>query len=295
MSALKSAVMVNIQSHTKTILEFPRVGIVRFYGNNSNGKSVLVKVLNDVVSNAITRPSNRRSIIRRGHEYGELMMTRYDGTTLFIRIATEAAATYAELTRPDCPPVRRYLADKSIPILVKEFGWHYNSDHGVSLNIHQDVDGFLFVDTKKSVNFDLLNSVRSDQYAEASSHSFEKLLKASKKQRTDIVHALEVAQATYAALQYWDVEKETEVKDTCQYLARNLEALDVPPMPPIHPVPKVSIMPILREMPQLRYSKLLSPFTDKLPDIEKNMVELKEIASGVCPTCKRQLVDCVHE
>ena len=52
MSALKSAVMVNIQSHTKTILEFPRVGIVRFYGNNSNGKSVLVKVLNDVVSNA---------------------------------------------------------------------------------------------------------------------------------------------------------------------------------------------------------------------------------------------------
>ena len=271
------------------------MGIVRFYGNNSNGKSVLVKVLNDVVSNAITRPSNRRSIIRRGHEYGELMMTRYDGTTLFIRIATEAAATYAELTRPDCPPVRRYLADKSIPILVKEFGWHYNSDHGVSLNIHQDVDGFLFVDTKKSVNFDLLNSVRSDQYAEASSDSIEKLLKASKRQRTDIVHALEVAQATYAALQYWDVEKETEVKDTCQYLARNLEALDVPPMPPIHPVPKVSIMPILREMPQLRYSKLFSPFTDKLPDIEKNMAELKEIASGVCPTCKRQLVDCVHE
>ena len=83
MSALKSAVMVNIQSHTRTILEFPQVGIVRFYGNNSNGKSVLVKVLNDVVSNSITRPSNRRSIIRRGHEYGELLMTRYDGTTLF--------------------------------------------------------------------------------------------------------------------------------------------------------------------------------------------------------------------
>ena len=64
MSALKSAVMVNIQSHTRTVFEFPQVGIVRFYGNNSNGKSVLVKVLNDVVSNAITRPSNRRSIIR---------------------------------------------------------------------------------------------------------------------------------------------------------------------------------------------------------------------------------------
>lgn len=294
MSALKSAVMVNIQSHTRTVLEFPQVGIVRFYGNNSNGKSVLVKVLNDVVSNSITRPSNRRSIIRRGHEYGELMMTRDDGTTLFIRIATEAASTYAELTRPDCPPVRRYLADKSIPILVKEFGWHYNSDHGVSLNIHQDVDGFLFVDTKKSVNFDLLNSVRSDQYAEASADSIEKLLKASKKQRTEIVHALEVAQATYAALQYWDVDKEQETKDTCLYLARNLKALSMPPLPEIHPVPKVVIMPIPRPMPKLRYTKLLMPFTEPFPDITKSVTEVKELASGVCPTCKRALVDCNH-
>lgn len=294
MSALKSAVMVNIQSHTRTVFEFPQVGIVRFYGNNSNGKSVLVKVLNDVVSNAITRPSNRRSIIRRGHEYGELMMTRYDGTTLFIRISTEAASTYAELTRPDCPPVRRYLADKSIPILVKEFGWHYDSNYGVSLNIHQDVDNFLFVDTKKSVNFDLLNSVRSDQYAEASADSLEKLLKASKKQRSDIVHAYEVAQATYAALQYWDVEKEQNAKDTCLYLARNLEALDMPPMPEIHPVPKVVILPTPAPMPKVRYVKLLTPFTQPLPDIVKSMEEVKELACGVCPTCKRALVECTH-
>ena len=27
--------MVNIQSHTRTVFEFPQVGIVRFYGNNS--------------------------------------------------------------------------------------------------------------------------------------------------------------------------------------------------------------------------------------------------------------------
>ena len=187
------------------------------------------------------------------------------------------------------------MADKSIPLLVKEFGWHYNSDHGVSLNIHQDIDGFLFVDTKKSVNFDLLNSVRSDQYAEASADSLEKLLKASKKQRTEIVHALEVAQATYAALQYWDTEQEQEVKDACLYLARNLEALDIPPLPKIHPVPKVAIMPIPKPMPKLRYTKLLMPFTEPFPDIAKSMTEVKELASGVCPTCKRSLVECNHQ
>lgn len=267
------------------------MGIVRFHGNNSNGKSVLVKVLNDVVSNAISRPNNRRSIIRRGNEYGELMMQRYDNTTLFIRIAMEAAATYAELTRPDSPPVRRYLADKSIPLLVKEFGWHYNSDHSVSLNIHQDVDSFLFVDTKKTVNFDLLNSVRSDQYAEASAESLEKLLKASKKQRGEISHAYEVAQATYTALQYWDIEKEQKAKDECSYLARNLEALDISTMPVIHPVPKVRIMPIVPPMPVVHYIKLMPLFLVPFPDITKNTGDVQALASGVCPTCKRRLVE----
>lgn len=291
MSALKSVTMVNIQSHTRTIIDFPQVGIVRFFGNNSNGKSVLVKALSDVVSNAITRPSNRRSLIRRGHSYGELLMTRYDGTTLFIRIDVEAARTYAELTRPDCPPVRRYLADKSIPLLVKEFGWHYESDHGISLNIHQDVDSFLFVDTKKSVNYDLLNTVRSDQFAEASAESLTRLLKESKRQRADFTHAYEIAQATYAALQYWDVEEEQRIQDEYLYLARNLEALDIPPIPEITPVPRVTFYPTIPSMPRVVFPKLLPIFTAQLPDIYSLMVEMRDLASGTCPVCKRKLIN----
>lgn len=190
---LKNVVAANIQSHTKTIPEFPQMGITRFYGNNSNDKPVFAKVLDDVVGNAITRPNSHRSIIRRGHEYGEPVITRHGGATLFTCIATGAAAAYAELIRPDCPSVGRYLADKLVPTLVKEFGRYYNSDHGISLNIHQDVDRFLFADTKKSVSFDLLSSVRSDQYVEAFFDSTGKPLKASKEQYTDIVYAPEVA------------------------------------------------------------------------------------------------------
>lgn len=290
MSALKSVVMVNIQSHTRTLLEFPQTGIVRFFGNNSNGKSVFVKVLSDVVSNAIARPNNRRSIIRRGHDHGELLLTRYDGTSLLIHIALEAASTYAELTRPDNPPVRRYLADKSIPLLVREFGWHYDSDHRTSINIHQDVDGFLFVDTPKSTNFDLLNSARSDQYAEASAESITKLMKASKQQRSEIAHAFQVAQATYAALQYWDEEEEQRMLDTCSYLARNIEALSISPMPELQPVPKVRILPMMPPMPELKYPKMLPVFVEPLPDLTGMLVELQSIASGICPTCKRKLI-----
>jgi len=291
MPALKSAVMVNIQSHTRTVLEFPPVGIVRFYGNNSNGKSVLVKVLSDVVSNAISRPSNRRSIIRRGHSYGELMLQRYDGATLFIRISEEAASTYAELTKPDYPPVRRYLADKSIPLLVKEFGWHYNGDHGLSLNIHQDVDGFLFVDTKKAANYDLLNSARSDQYAEAALESITDLLKATKKQRGEILHCFEVAQATYTSLKTWDVEEEESTRAQCLFLAQELEAHNVPPMPELPPIAYAHVFPVLEPMPALVYPRIWPTFLEPIPDIVPIAIELQELRAGICPTCKRKLIE----
>lgn len=309
MSALKSAVMVNIQSHTKTILDFPETGIVRFHGNNSNGKSVLVKALSDAVSNAITRPSNRRSLIRRGSTVGEISLERYDGTLLYLHIALEASSTYAELTRPGQPLVRRYLADKSIPLLIKEFGWHYNTDHGVSLNIHQDVDGFLFVDTKKSMNFDLLSSIRSDAYAEAAAASLEKLIKDTKEKRKEFQHKQEVAEATFTALQCWDLEQETHMRDTCRMLATVLESLSiplmpqvrpvpdiqicptVPPMPTVRPVPQVTLCPTVPPMPRVRYPKFLTVFVDLLPDIVPVASELRELKEGTCPTCKRRFVE----
>ena len=107
--------MDNIQSHTHTVMEFPETGIIRFMGDNSNGKSVMVKVLQDVVSNAISRPANRRSIVRRGHSYGELLLESYDGRELFVQISLEAAQTWAELRTTGAQPIRRYLSDKAIP------------------------------------------------------------------------------------------------------------------------------------------------------------------------------------
>lgn len=290
MAALKEAVMVNVQSHTRTVLSFPEVGIVRFHGNNSNGKSVFVKVLGDIVNHNISRPSVRRSIIRRGNSFCELLLTRYDNVSLRAHIALEAADTFVELTRADGTSVRRFLRDKSIPSLVREFGWHYDEDTGISLNIHQDVDGFLFVDTNKKVNFDLLNYIRTDQYAEAVAENMDALLKETKKQRAACYHAYEVDQAAYTSLQYWDVEQETEIAERCRYLSRNINALTVPPMPEVHFVPDVTFYSTFSaNMPRLRACMQQPIFSEKFPEIGEKLEEVVSLASGVCPTCKRKL------
>ena len=292
MSALKEAVMVNIQSHTRTVLDFPEIGIVRFHGNNSNGKSVFVKVLGDIVSNNISRPSVRRSIIRRGNNACDLLLTRYDGVSLHTHIALEAADTFAELIRADGTSVRRYLRDKAIPSLVREFGWHYDEDTRISLNIHQDIDGFLFVDTNKRVNFDLLNYIRTDQYAEAVVENMDALLKETKKQRAACYHSFEVNQAAYTSLQYWDIAEETKIAERCKYLSRNMNALSIPPMPEVHFVPNVKLHRTLSApMPELRLCSQNPIFSEKFPEVGPHLQEIVSLASGVCPTCKRRLFD----
>lgn len=294
MGALKRVVMTNIQSHVHTVMEFPERGIIRFMGDNSNGKSVMVKVLQDVVSNNISRPANRRSIIRRGNSYGELLLESYDGNTLFVHIALEAAQTYAELTMGDNPLVRRYLADKAIPLLVREFGWHYDDHCGVSINIHNDTDGLLFVDTKKSINFELLAGMRSDAFSEAALVEIERLVKETKQKRDEMQHAYEIAEATFLSLQYWDVDEEAKIRDECLYYASLLENLTVPAVPVFELTRAPRLYPAFKPAPSMEIPKLYPPMQQQPTNAAAILVDIAQIVNGVCPTCGRALYEGGH-
>lgn len=283
--------MDNIQSHIHTVMEFPETGIVRFMGDNSNGKSVMVKVMQDVVSNNIQRPANRRSIIRRGNSFGELLLETYDGDMLFVHIALEAAQTYAELTRNDQPTVRRYLSDKAIPVLVREFGWHYDDHSGISINIHNDTDGLLFVDTKKAINFELLAGMRSDAFSEAAVAELERLIKETKQKRDDMKHGYEVAEATFLALQYYDVTEEAAIRDESLYLAELLENLTCPSVPKFDFMRPPVLYPTFLQVPSMEIPKLHVPIPAVPNTASALLDDISKIVSGVCPTCGRGLYD----
>lgn len=290
MDALKRVVMTNIQSHVHTVLEFPRVGIVRFLGDNSNGKSVMVKVLQDVVSNSISRPAARRSIIRRNNSFGELLLESWSGNSLYVRIHIEAAQTYAELTIGTQPTIRRYLSDKAIPLLVREFGWHYDDNTGISINIHNDTDGFLFVDTKKSVNFNLINGMRSDAFAESALAEIDRLTKETRKKLEDMRHLHDVAEATYLSLQYWDIDAEAAIRDECLYYADLLENLSMPALPKAQLTPQPTFYNGLPQPPVVTIPVFYRPIAP-LPEKSTQLLEdLVSILNGTCPTCGRPFI-----
>lgn len=286
MNSLKTITLLNVQSHENTVLEFPETGIIRIYGDNSNGKSVLVKGLWDVVNNGITKPKLRNSLIRRGCPYAELTYETYSGIKLFVHIHREAAQTYAELTRPGQETVRRYLADKSIPLLVQELGFHYDEKNEISVNIHRDDDPFLFTSTKHSLNCDLMDSAMSDKYAERSLDEIAKVISEIKKMKRQFEQAKAADEATLSAINLYDIDYECALREKLAYLAYNLERCETRELPEIKAVPKVSFLTKMPPMPKLRYPKVYQKM-GPIPDILPIAKELQTLYDNKCPTCGR--------
>ena len=99
MSAIKSIRRRNIQSHQDVLIELPETGVVVFTGDNSNGKSVMRKVLSDVISGRIKQLRNRKSLVRRapGVHEGYLEITKYDGSKLTVCINLASSLVISSL------------------------------------------------------------------------------------------------------------------------------------------------------------------------------------------------------
>ena len=135
---LKKITTRYLQSHREVVIDLPEKGLVGFYGDNSNGKSVIRKATEDIIKNDITKPKARLSLVnnRSGYSWAEIEYERYDGMIFLVHIHLEAAQTWFELVRPGSSERNRaYLSSKLLPEYVREFGFHYIPQRDISLNI----------------------------------------------------------------------------------------------------------------------------------------------------------------
>ena len=258
MSALKSIRTHYIQKHKDVFIELPETGLVVFNGENSNGKSVIRKVLEDVIAYNITNPRVRKTLINRKVSEGYVEITKYDGTRLKVVLNLEASRTYAVLQRASGEEVTRYLADKTIPELVQEFGFHYSKERGISLNICDSDTSILFFKTNHVTNGDVLNSATTDTGAQSRAEEL----------KTKYQEAIVMRQA-------W-------------LYANILSHVVLPHIEEAKPIPLVSYV----KVPAIRISTFKVPPVISLPQINLQGLdapyrEFMAIEKGVCPTCKR--------
>lgn len=288
MAAIKTIHTRGIQSHDDVLIELPETGLVVFSGDNSNGKSVIRKVLEDTIAYNINKAKVRKSLISKDRSEGSLEIIKYDGSSLYVNINLEASQTWVRLTRANGESVIRYLADKNIPELVREFGFHYNDTRDISLNICDSDDSILFFRTSHATNGDILVSALTDTEAQMRYDVLYEQYQEALSNRRQFLDNLQVAQAAKEALVLYNIEEEQELHDTCARAASLLSKFYWPDM---KEVPEMIFLPTfnIRTLRLQGYVELphIPVVRMNIHDISAVSLDLIQIEKGVCPTCRR--------
>lgn len=288
MSALKTIRTRNIQSHEDVFIELPETGLVVFTGDNSNGKSVITKVMEDVVSNAISNVRVRKSDINRDCNSGTLEITKYDGSSLFVNLNIEASQTWVSLTRANGEVVKRYLADKTIPDLVREFGFHYNKERDISLNICDSDSSVLFFGTSHVTNGDIITSALTDPDAQMRYDVLSEQSRQALVLKQNFEDNVKIARAARRALIMYDVDDLQKKLEQVRKLENVMSHVYVPELREVQPALELRLIPetpvTLREL----YEPRIIPISEvRQRGLEKSQVELDSYMKGECPVCHR--------
>lgn len=287
--------LTNIQCHKELVINFSGNGVTCFVGDNSNGKSVIVKVTKDFITGAISRPKVRAALINRNSTFGEALYIREDNVELKLHLTREAATTWVSYTAPGTEPIQRYLADKTYVDLVRKFGWHYNAERDISLNIAENDAPLLFFTTSFKTNYEVIDSARMDYVANTAVENMEQLIKETRSSKETAVTRIQQTQATLNQLAFYNIEEEQAQRDKLEFYRRNLSIAYIPQLPEITPVPEVKVVNLhIPILPQIQYPKVYD-IQCNIPDICTLANEIKQLENNICPTCGRRFVDaCTH-
>lgn len=288
---LKQIITRNIQSHKEVVIDLPLTGLILLTGENSNGKSVIVRTTRDILQNNIKKPQCRADLVNREASFGEITYVRSDDAVLTVHITREAASTYFVLKLPDHEDIVRYLADKNYMELVRVFGWNVCEDTGVSLNIAEGDEALLFYKTPNKINGKVLQSANTDPVAELVLEQCQETLKETRTFKDNAVAQTRIINGTLSGLQIYDMELLSEYKQKLEYYNRNLGAVYFPRIPEIPAVPEFTLhyyytpkLPDI-DIPQVYQIRC------EIPDIIPIAEDLEKLKNHECPVCGRRFCD----
>lgn len=284
---LKQIISRNLQNHSEVVINLPPTGLIVFTGQNSNGKSVIVKTTRTVLNGDLRKPLKRAALVNRKATYGEIIYVRDDDMRLTAHIAREASQTYVKLEIPDEEPVVRYLADKSYPELIRRFGWHYDTDSGISLNIAEEEDALLFYKTSNKITASILETATSDTSANKVADTFVATLKETRSFRENCITQVRTYSSALNGLKVEDTQPLLKQNDMLEVLLNDLKQFYFPVTPVIKFVPKVSFIEIYEPKLPTVYCPELVDCSCKLPDVSSLLNEMRLLKENTCPTCGR--------
>lgn len=287
--------MQNIQAITSATIEIPENSITEFSGDNSNGKSVLSKVIKELTSGDIRHKDVRRALIKDGTTKGVVSILN-DNVQLGIILDEELSSSFVvydpDVTNEDKGKIIvRGLGDSGgCEQLIKKFGFRTYNSGEICLQLHPTWGPIPFITTSGAVNDQIVQDITIDRIAQNFLDSFKDItfptfknaLKTLKKEQETLEMLIDNLES-YDWRKYDDIYvRMKEVYDVLFYYVD----VEIPDLQ----IPLMEIPPLPPEIPNIKVVCIL-PAPPVIPAVLRTFDEYITILNGTCPTCGKRFVE----
>lgn len=282
-------ILKNIQAIKEYVFDLPDAGVVRIAGNNSNGKSTLMRLIQVLCSGGLAKDKERLPLINDNAEFGSFAISAR-GKTLMGILHRNKLKTFVRLVRPDGTIIDRYLRDGGIDKLVEEFGFRVFEGGHICIQLYESFGAMPFVNLTDKQNAEIAKSVVGDTTAEKFLENYKITYNLASSAVRELNGNIDNLRTQRSALRIDDVaEKKVLLKQIKEQYAASafmlpVEEVQVPP-PPV----KISFMRESQPLEEIPIVKFIT-YTEEIPSLQDIILKMRQIKKGKCPTCGRLLL-----
>lgn len=280
----------NIQSIVDQQFEFPDdKGLVQFLGHNSNGKSILGKVVSLVVFQQVPDDEERLPLIRDGEEEGSFSM-QWGNKVLGVLINRDVNKCLYIYKEGEQDPIRRLVKQGGIDQIIRKMGFLVYGKNEVCLQLCETYGPMPFVNTRKSLNGEIVNAcctdLSSENFIKNYAETFREAKKIMNSYKVDIARNEAIIESTgyknYEGLDKIITELKVLYRRGCSMPYVELSELNPPTC-------------VRTDLDYIGRVDLQVPLcldvVENINPMLNLVLKIQEMYRGKCPTCGRYLME----
>lgn len=284
----------NIQAIGNAHIVVENNTIVEFVGDNSNGKSVISKVIENLVSGDIAHEDVRRTLIKDNTEQGVVIFTYNEKQLgLILKPAVKESLIMYKPNIIDDPEnaIFRAINDADgLNAIVREFGFRAYANGDICLQLHPTWGAIPFITTSGATNNSIVEDITRDKIADNFLSSFQTItFPVFKEKIARLQKEHDSAKVVLDNMESYDWRAYDAIYEELSEVYQQIKDYEYCYIDDI-PVPDLSVVPVsniqIPDIPIIQFYDLCSriPYPKSLDDYLK-------VLSGVCPTCGRPLFE----
>lgn len=284
----------NIQAIGNAHIVVENNTIVEFVGDNSNGKSVISKVIENLVSGDIAHEDVRRTLIKDNTEQGVVIFTYNEKQLgLILKPAVKESLIMYKPNIIDDPEnaIFRAINDADgLNAIVREFGFRAYANGDICLQLHPTWGAIPFITTSGATNNSIVEDITRDKIADNFLSSFQTItFPVFKEKIARLQKEHDSAKAVLDNMESYDWRAYDAIYEELSEVYQQIKDYEYCYIDDI-PVPDLSVVPVsniqIPDIPIIQFYDLCS----KIP-YPKSLDDYLKVLSGVCPTCGRPLFE----